>query len=78
MCLMEFDKSKRLFCFLQEIELSSVPTKNDKIVINEKDCGYIFLVYDVHYAEYDRIDINIIRLSSITDYNSSKFLDIPV
>lgn len=74
--LMEFDKDKRNFCFLREVKLSSVPTTGDKIVININDFGYVFKVYDVHYTEGAMTDVNIIRLSTITDYNASGFPDI--
>jgi len=73
---MEFDKSKRHFSFLREVELSSVPTTGDKVVIDIDDIGYIFKVYDVHYADNNRTDVNVIRISNITDYNSSRFRDI--
>jgi hypothetical protein len=75
-CLMEFDKNKRVFCFLREVKLSSVPTSGDKIGLDIDDIGYVFKVYDVHYAEHAKTDVNIIRLSTITDYNSSGFPDI--
>ncbi|MOA22812.1 hypothetical protein D3C78_1433980 [compost metagenome] len=74
--LMEFNRDDRNFHFLKEIELCSIPTSNDKIVIDIEGIGYIFRVYDVHYSEESRIDINLIRLSTITDYLSTGFVDI--
>lgn len=74
--LMEFDKDKRNFQSLQQVELSSVPTSGDKVVIDIDGIGYIFKVYDVHYADDNRTDVNVIRISNITDYNASRFTDI--
>lgn len=74
--LMEFDKDKRNFQALQQVELSSVPTSDDKVVIDIDGIGYIFKVYDVHYADNNRTDVNVIRISNITDYNASRFPDI--
>lgn len=75
-CLMEFNKDKRLFCFLREVKLSSVPVSGDKIVIDVDDVGYVFKVYDVHYGDNAKVDVNVIRQSTITDYNTSGFPDI--
>jgi hypothetical protein len=74
--LMEFDKEKRNFQALQKVELSSVPTSDDKVVIDIDGIGYVFKVYDVHYADNNRVDVNVIRMSNITDYNASGFPDI--
>jgi hypothetical protein len=73
---MEFDYEKRLFCFLRELNLPAVPSSGDKIVISIDDVGYVFKVYDVHFSENSGIDVNVIRLSSITNYNASGFPDI--
>jgi hypothetical protein len=75
---MEFDRIKRNFQFLIEVELASIPTKGDKIVLNvgEEQVGYIFDVYDVHYADNSKIDVNVIRISNILDYLSSRYPDI--
>jgi len=75
-CLMEFDKDTRLFRFLKEVKLSSAPTSGDKVVIDIDGIGYVFKVYDVHYGDYEKTDVNVIRLSTITEYNSSRFPDI--
>lgn len=74
--LMEFDKDKRNFQALRDVELSSVPTYGDKVVIDIDGIGYIFKVYDVHYGDNNRTDVNVIRISNITDYNASRFQDI--
>lgn len=74
--IMVFDEANRTFNSLKEISLPSVPTKNDKITLNDSQGqGHIYLVYDVHYGE-SGIDVNVIRLASITDYNSSGYPDI--
>lgn len=75
-CLMEFDKNERLFSFLREVKLSSVPKRGDKIVIDIDDVGYVFKVYDIHYGDHVKTDAYVIRLSTITDYNASGFPDI--
>lgn len=73
---MEFDKSERRFRVLRNIHLSSVPTAGDKVVIDIEGIGYVFKVYDVHYGDNEKTDIYVIRQSTITEYNSSKFPDI--
>jgi hypothetical protein len=74
--LMEFNKNTRLFEYLKEVNLAAIPNQNDKIVIDIDSIGYVFNVYDVMLAEDGFTDVNIIRLSTITEYNSSKFSDI--
>lgn len=75
--IIEFDKTERLFSiFIKDIEFNQLPSSNDKLVIDIDHIGYIFKIYDVHYAENNQIDINVIRISTITAYNSSKFPDI--
>ena len=74
--LMEFDKESRRFNYLKEVELASVPTIYDKIIIDIDGIGYVFRVYDVHYAENKKIDINVIRLSTISEFYASQFPDI--
>ncbi|WP_156039623.1 hypothetical protein [Aureispira sp. CCB-QB1] len=54
----------------------SIPTQNDKIILNIDGIGYIFKVYDVHYMANGGIDINLIKLSTTTEFKSSKFPDI--
>jgi len=75
-CLMEFDKDTRLFRFFKEVKLLAVPTSGDKVVIDIEGIGYVFKVYDVHYGDNAMTDINVIRQSTITEYNSSRFPDI--
>ncbi|UPL51393.1 hypothetical protein [Hymenobacter sublimis] len=77
-CLMEFDREARHFQFLAEVELSSVPTKGDKVTLNigEEQEGFVFEVYDVHYTDHSLTDVNIIRISNVNDYFSSRFPDI--
>ena len=76
-CLMEFDREKRHFSLMENgvVQLPNVPTKGDKFVHNVDRTGYIHDVYDVHYS-VDGIDVNLIRLSTITEHNSSRFPDI--
>ncbi|MBS0029475.1 hypothetical protein ACTJJ0_15730 [Chitinophaga sp. 22321] len=74
--IMEFDEDKRHFRFLQSLELSSIPTKGDKVVLDIDGIGYVFEVYDVHYADRERTDVNVIRRSTITNWNASGFPDI--
>lgn len=77
-CIMEFDREKRHFQLLITLEFSAIPSKGDKITLNlgENQEGFIFEVYDVHYTDHDGIDINVIRLSNVTDYFASGFPDI--
>ena len=74
-CLLEFDNEERNFTMLGSIDLPSIPTSGDKIVHNVDGIGYIYKVYDVHYSD-GGVDVNLIKLSTITDYNSSRFPDI--
>lgn len=74
--LMEFDHDKRQFKAFKEMELASVPTSGDKIITDIDGIGYIFLVHDVHYGDNNAVDVNIIRISNITDYYSSKYAEI--
>ena len=77
-CLMEFNRAARNFQFLAEVELASVPTKGDKVTLNlgEAQEGFVFEVYDVHYTDQKGVDVNLIRLSSVLDYFSSRYPDI--
>ena len=74
--LMEFDSIDRSFNALKLVELAGVPTKDDKIAINDdQGIDQLYRVYDVHYSETG-VDVNIIRLGTVTEYYSSKYLDI--
>ena len=75
-CIMEFDRSDRIFKMLREVSLSSIPTTGNKIVIDIEGIGYVFGVYDVHYADDSGIDVYVVRQSTISEYNDSKFPDI--
>lgn len=74
--LMEFDIETRRFQALREVELASVPTFGDKVVINIDGIGFIFKVYDSHYGENSMVDVNVIRISTITDYYGTRYPDI--
>lgn len=73
---MEFDAENRLFCFLREMELPALPHTNDKLVFDLNGIGYVFKVYDVHISDHSRIDVNVIRMGTVTEYNASGFPDI--
>jgi hypothetical protein len=77
-CIMEFDREERHFQFLTELDLVAIPTKADKLTLNlgEKQEGFIFEVYDVHYTDHPGVDVNVVRLSNVTEYFSSGFPDI--
>lgn len=75
-CLMEFDRNKKVFRYLREVELSAVPKIREKVVIDIDGIGWLFEVYDVHYADGNKTDVNVIRISTITAYNSSGFPDL--
>jgi len=74
--LLEFNKNNRKFQSLKDMSLVAIPSKDDKVVIDIDGIGYVFKVYDVHYGIEGRIDINVIRIANVTDYNLSKFPDI--
>lgn len=75
-CLMELDKQTRLFKYLREVNVATTPNKDDKVVIDIDSIGYVFKIYEVMFADDGRTDINVIRMCTITEYNSSKFEDI--
>jgi hypothetical protein len=77
-CLMEFDREARNFQLLAEVELAAIPTKGDKVTLNvgKEQEGFVFEVYDVHYSDQALTDVNLIRISNVTDYFSSRFPDI--
>jgi hypothetical protein len=75
--VMEFDKAKRKFSFLESVLLAAVPAAGDKVVLKIGADEVIFKVYDVHYfINNSTPKLNVIRLGSLTDYNSSGFSDI--
>ncbi len=75
--VMEFDKAKRKFTFLEKVDLVSIPTTGDKLICKIGDHDFIFKVYDVHYINsVDLVKVNVIRLCYLEDYNSSGFRDI--
>jgi hypothetical protein len=71
--VIEFDRKKKA-SFLADMDLASIPTKEDKIVLNIEGIGYIFIVVDVHYADSQMVDVNVMRISTITDYNANRSL----
>jgi hypothetical protein len=75
--VMEFDKAKRRFAFLERVLLAAVPAASDKVILKIGTDEIVFKVYDVHYFNNNSIPkVNVIRLSSLNDYNSSGFSDI--
>jgi hypothetical protein len=68
--IIEIDRTTRNASFLADLNLASIPTKEDKIVFDIGGIGFIFNVIDVHYADNQRVDVNVIRISTITDYNA--------
>jgi hypothetical protein len=75
--VMEFDKAKRRFTFLDRVLLAAVPSAGDKVILKIGADEIIFKVYDVHYFNNNATPkVNVIRLSSLNDYNSSGFSDI--
>lgn len=76
--VMEFDKAKRKFSFLEKVDLISIPTPGDKLICKINTEEFIFKVYDVHFINNNSnlIKVNVIRLSNLKDYNSSGFNDI--
>ncbi len=74
--LREFNRDKRTFDYLKEVELASVPTSGDKIIVNIRGTSFIFRVYDVLYSDYNEVDVNVIRMGNISEYNLTGFPDI--
>lgn len=74
-CLMEFNRTKKNFQVLRDAEFASVPTSGDKVVIDIDGIGYVFEVYDVHYTDNNGVDVNLIRKSTLTDYQDYKNIE---
>lgn len=74
--IMEFQENIRFFKHMRDMELAAVPTMGDMLVINTDGEPHIFEVYDVHYADNAQVNVNVIRLSTLKEYNSSGFDDI--
>jgi hypothetical protein len=66
--IIEIDRTSGKTSFIADINLASIPTKDDKIVINIDSTGFVFNVVDVHYADNQRVDVFVARLTTITDY----------
>jgi hypothetical protein len=75
--IMEFDAAQRKFIFLQKIKLASVPATGDKLILLIDNVSVIFKIYDVHYiANHEVPQINVLRISTLNNYNASGFNDI--
>ena len=75
--VMEFNAAKRIFIFLQKVGLASVPVAGDKLILVVDATEIIFKVYDVHYiVNSDAPKVNVIRISTLSDYYASGFNDI--
>jgi hypothetical protein len=75
---MEFDRAQRLFQFLTEVELAAVPAKGDKLILDvgEEPQATVFEVYEIHYADQAKTDVNVLRVASLLDYLDARFPDI--
>lgn len=66
--------SPRKSHLLKEMELSRVPTKDEKIILDdEKGIGQAYNVIDVHFADNNRTDVFVIHISTITELNVRLF-----
>lgn len=74
--VMEFDSTTRLFKLLRQVDLASVPTMGDLLELEIDGVGYVYEVYSSNYGDGGKVDVNVIRLSNITDYKSSGYPDI--
>lgn len=63
--------SKRETSYLKEMTLASVPSKKDKIVLDDEDGqGQVYTVFDIHFADNGKTDVFVQYVTNITDYNS--------
>ncbi len=67
--LMELDESAINIRLLKEMELASIPAKNDKVIVDIEGTEHIFKVFDVHYADHSLTDVLIVRIGKLSDYN---------
>jgi hypothetical protein len=67
--LMELDEATIKIRLLKEVELASIPTKNDKVIVDIDGVDYIFKVFDVHYADHLITRVLIVRIGNLSDYN---------
>ncbi|MEI8280139.1 MAG: hypothetical protein WCG87_10275 [Bacteroidota bacterium] len=74
--IMEFHENIRFFKHMRDMELAGIPTMGDLVVIDTDGEPHIFEVYDVHYAENAKVNVNVIHLSTLKEHNSSGFEDI--
>jgi hypothetical protein len=58
--IIELNRADRKAAFLTELKLASIPTKEDKIVLNIEGIGYVFDVVEVHYVDNEMVDVNVI------------------
>jgi len=63
------EKNGDVFSFFREVDLASIPTKEDKIILDIDGVGYVFHIHEVHYADNQRIDIRVYRGKTILDYD---------
>ena len=73
--LSELNQKDKTAKFLKEINLSSVPTKGDKITLDIDGIGYVFNVIETHYTDNLITEIFLKRISNISDYMSNIFND---
>jgi len=59
--------------YLGDMELAGIPAVNDKVIMDESGTGYVFKVIELHFADGGKVDVYLERISSITDYNISRF-----
>lgn len=73
---MKFDNENRRFNAFKEVQLITIPTKNDKLVLDIDGIGTVFEVYDVHFADNEDVEINVIDRGDVTSYYNSSYPDI--
>jgi hypothetical protein len=69
--IIEIDKKSKKRTEIGDSELTSIPTKEDKIVLEIDGDALIFKVIDVHYFNFNLVDIYVVRLNRHLEYTQS-------
>jgi hypothetical protein len=70
--VLEYNETSQIYEMLIILDLASVPTKNDKVVFDIEGEGIVFNVDEVIYGENKKVDLNVTRVSDITDFNTRR------
>lgn len=70
--VLEYNETSRIYEIQIILDLASVPSKNDKVVFDIEGQGIVFNVDEVIYSGGKKVDLNVTRVSDITDFNTRR------